>query len=66
MNISRRVGDKQLCTCRDYKAIKAVLMRRHAAWKQQQNMDNIRPVKRRKRGKSSLLRLHPDDIILVL
>ncbi|SRR6266496_1962309 len=53
VNLSRRVGDRQLHACRDRTAIKAVLMKRHEAWKQQQGVGNIRPVKRRKRGKSS-------------
>jgi hypothetical protein len=53
VNLSRRIGDRQLRACRDRTAIKAVLMQRHEAWKQQQGMENIRPVKRRKRGKSS-------------
>jgi len=52
VNISRRVGDRQLRACRDRTAIKAVLMRRHEAWKQQQGMGNNSPVKHRERGKS--------------
>ena len=50
VNISRRVGDRQVRACRDRTAIKAVLMKRHDAWQQQQGMGNIRQVKRRKRG----------------
>jgi len=53
VNLSRRVGDRPLRACRDRSAIKAVLMKRHEAWKQQQGMGNTSPVKRRKRGKSS-------------
>jgi len=53
INLSRRVGDKQLRTCRDRTAIKAMLMMRHEAWKQQQGMGNTSQVKQRKRGKSS-------------
>jgi len=53
VNLSRRIGDRQLRACRDRSAIKAVLMQRHESWKQQQGMENIRPVKRRKRVKSS-------------
>src|SRR5712692_10039050 len=53
VNLSRRVGDRPLRACRDRSAIKAVLMQRHEAWKQQQGMGNTSPVKRRKRGKSS-------------
>jgi len=53
VNLSRRIGDRTLCACKDRKVIKAVLMKRHEAWKQQQGMRNIRPAKRRKRGKSS-------------
>jgi hypothetical protein len=53
VNISRRIGDRALRACKDRKAIKAVLMKRHGAWKQQQGMGNIRPMKRRRRGTSS-------------
>jgi transposase len=53
VNISRRIGDRALRACKDRKAIKAVLMKRHEAWKQQQGMGNIRLVKRRKWGTSS-------------
>ena len=53
VNISQRVGDKQLRVCKDRSAIKAVLMKRHEAWKQQQGLGNTSSVKRRKRGKSS-------------
>src|SRR5438132_37579 len=53
VNLSRRIGDRTLCACKDRKVIKAVLMKRHEAWKQQQGMRNIRPAKRRERGKSS-------------
>ncbi len=54
VNISRRIGDRPLRACRDRTAIKAVLMKRHEAWKQQQGMGNSSPVKRRKRGTSSV------------
>jgi Putative transposase DNA-binding domain len=53
VNLSRRVGHRQLRACRDRTAIKAVLMQRHEAWQQHRGMGNIRPMKRRKRGKSS-------------
>src|SRR5258708_2875592 len=53
VNLSRRVGDRPLRACRDRSAIKAVLMQRHEAWKQQQGLGNTSPVKRRKRGKAS-------------
>jgi hypothetical protein len=39
-NISRRVGDSQLRACRDRTAIKAVLMVRHTAWKQEQGLQD--------------------------
>ncbi len=55
VNLSRRVGDRPLCACRDRSAIKAVLMQRHEAWKQQQGMGNTSPVERRKRGKPSAI-----------
>lgn len=54
VNLSRRIGDTSLRACRDRKAIKAVLMKRHDAWKQQQDRGNTSPGKRRKRGTSSL------------
>ena len=54
INLSRRVGDRQLCACRDRTAIKALLMQRHAAWQQHQGKGTTAPVKRRKRGKFSL------------
>src|SRR5712691_7278822 len=53
VNLSRRVGDRQLRACKDRSTIKAVLMQRHEAWKLQQGMANIRLVKRRRRGTSS-------------
>src|SRR5713101_4217987 len=53
LNISRRIGDTQLRACKDRTAIKAVLMQRHEAWKQQQGMRDTCTVKRRKRGTSS-------------
>jgi hypothetical protein len=53
VNLSRRVGDRPLGACRDRTAIKAVLMSRHEAWKQQQGIENSHPVKRRKRGTPS-------------
>lgn len=53
VNISRRIGDRQLRACKDRTAIKAVLMHRHDAWKQEQGMEDTGPVKRRKRGASS-------------
>ncbi len=59
VNISQRIGDRQLRTCKDRTAIKAVLMKRHEAWKQQQGRGDIRPLKRRKRGKSSALTVSP-------
>jgi hypothetical protein len=53
INLSRRVGDIRLRACHERRAIKAVLMKRHEAWKQQHASENTSPVKRRKRGKSS-------------
>ena len=52
-NISRRIGDKQLRACRNYKAIKAVLMQRHEAWREQQGMESRPVMRRRRRGKTS-------------
>src|SRR3989442_475384 len=54
INLSRRVGDSQLRACKDRTAIKAVLMQRHEAWKQQQGREHTEQVKRRKRGTSSI------------
>jgi transposase len=54
VNISRRIGDSQLRACKGRTAIKAVLIARHEAWKQQQGMKNSSPVKRRKRGTPSI------------
>jgi nitrate reductase cytochrome c-type subunit len=34
-NIQRRLGDRELRACRDRKEVKALLARRHQAWKQQ-------------------------------
>jgi transposase len=53
VNIARRLGDKQLRTCKDRKAIKLLLMKRHEAWIQQQSRGNTSVVKHRKRGRSS-------------
>jgi hypothetical protein len=53
VNLSRRIGDRALRACRDRKAIKAVLMQRHEAWKQQQGMGNTHLARRRKRGTPS-------------
>jgi hypothetical protein len=50
VKLSRRVGDRALRACKDRTAIKAVLMKRHEAWKQQQGVGNTSPVKRRKQG----------------
>jgi Putative transposase DNA-binding domain len=36
INIKRRVGDTELLACKDRQEIKALLMRRHEAWKQVQ------------------------------
>jgi hypothetical protein len=50
VNISRRVWDQQLRACRNLKAIKALLMKRHEAWRAQQGLDTNYPVKRREWG----------------
>src|SRR5258708_3154298 len=36
INIARRWGDAELCACKDRKAIKALLMKRHQQWQKQQ------------------------------
>jgi hypothetical protein len=40
VNLSRRVGDRALRACKDRTAIKAVFMKRHEVWKQQQGLGN--------------------------
>jgi Putative transposase DNA-binding domain len=35
MNIKRRVGDEELCACKNRQEVKALLMMRHEAWKKQ-------------------------------
>jgi len=35
INIQRRLGDRELCACKDRKEIKALLLSRHEAWKKQ-------------------------------
>jgi len=35
INIEHRLGDEELRACRGRKAVKALLMQRHKAWKQQ-------------------------------
>jgi Putative transposase DNA-binding domain len=35
INIEHRLGDRELYACKDRKAVKALLMERHQAWKQQ-------------------------------
>ncbi len=52
VNISRRKGDRALQACKDRKAIKALLMKRHEWWKQEHGLSESQPTKRR-RGKSS-------------
>jgi transposase len=52
VNVSRRKGDRALHACRDRKAIKALLMKRHEWWKQEHGLSESIPSKRR-RGKSS-------------
>ena len=61
VNLSRRVGDRPLRACRDRSAIKAVLMQRHEAWKQQQGMGNTSPVKREAREGNPRLLRHPSE-----
>jgi transposase len=51
INLSRRVGDRALQACKDRKAIKALLMKRHAAWLKQQDKETGQQVLRKKRGK---------------
>jgi transposase len=53
VNLSRRIGDTQLRACRDRPAIKAVLMKRHEAWKQQHGKEYNSQLKSRGRAKTS-------------
>ena len=53
VNLSRRIGDKALQGCKDRKAIKALLMKRHEAWLKQQGRESGEMVKRRKRRKEA-------------
>ena len=48
VNISRRVGDRQLRACQDRKAIKALLMKRHEQWKKRKGQEDITLLKRKK------------------
>jgi transposase len=50
VNVSRRKGDRALHACKDRKAIKALLMKRHEWWKQEHGLSESQPTKRR-RGK---------------
>ena len=47
VNVSRRKGDRALHACKDRKAIKALLMKRHEWWKQEHGMSESQPTKRR-------------------
>lgn len=53
VNLSRRVGDTQLRACRDRNTIKTMLLHRHEVWQQHHGTGDMRPVRRRRRGKSS-------------
>jgi putative transposase len=53
VNISRRIGDRALQTCKDRKAIKALLLTRHEQWKQEHGLSESQPVRRKRRSKSS-------------
>ncbi len=53
VNISRRVGDRQLRACRDRKAVKALLMKRHEQWKKRHGKADITLVKRQKQSVSA-------------
>src|SRR5262249_52117859 len=46
VNISRRKDDRALQGCRDRKAIKALLMKRHEWWKQEHGLSENKPAKR--------------------
>jgi len=52
VNISRRIGDQELQKCRDRKAIKKLLMKRHEQWKQEHGLSESIPSKRRPGKKS--------------
>ncbi len=46
VNVSRRKGDRALQACKDRKAIKALLMKRHEWWKQEHGLSESQPTKR--------------------
>ncbi len=46
-NVSRRKGDRALQACKDRKAIKALLMKRHEWWKQEHGISESQLTKRR-------------------
>ena len=52
LNLSRRIGDGELRACRDRRAIKALLLRRHEQWKHQHGLAGTPQVKRKKRSRS--------------
>ena len=52
VNVALRKGDRALQACKDRKAIKALLMKRHEWWKQEHGLSESQPTKRR-RGKQS-------------
>ena len=52
-NVSRRKGDHQLRACKDRKAIKALLMKRHEQWKQEHGRETSHTPKRQGRGKKA-------------
>ena len=49
-NVSRRKGDRALQACKNLKAIKALLMKRHEQWKQEHGMEVSQTPKRKRRG----------------
>lgn len=53
VNVSRRKGDRALQACKDLKAIKTLLMKRHEAWKKQHGNKTNGSVQGKKRGKAS-------------
>ena len=53
VNISRRKDDKALQRCKDRKAIKALLLTRHAAWLKQQGREISQKMEHRRRRKGA-------------
>jgi len=43
VTLAGRWGDRELAACRDKREVKALLLKRHEVWKQQQRIEQARP-----------------------